>query len=97
LLITQGASGMTLFRRSHPPLHSASLAHQVFDVTGAGDTVVAMLALGLATGLAMEDAMLLANIAAGIVVAKPGTATVSLDEMAELMQNGYHRRPRPSR
>jgi len=97
LLITQGASGMTLFRRSHPPLHSASLAHQVFDVTGAGDTVVAMLALGLATGLAIEDAMLLANIAAGIVVEKPGTATVSLDEMAELMQNGYHRRPQPSR
>ena len=50
LLITQGAAGMTLFRRSHPPLHSASLAHQVFDVTGAGDTVVAMLALGLAAG-----------------------------------------------
>ncbi len=84
LLITQGASGMTLFRHDHAPLHSASRAHQVFDVTGAGDTVVAMLALGLATGLAIEDAMLLANIAAGIVVEKPGTATVCLDEMAEL-------------
>ncbi len=84
LLITQGASGMTLFRRGHDPLHSAALAHQVFDVTGAGDTVVAVLALGLATGLAIEDAMLLANVAAGIVVEKPGTATVSLDEMVDL-------------
>jgi D-beta-D-heptose 7-phosphate kinase/D-beta-D-heptose 1-phosphate adenosyltransferase len=91
LLITQGAAGMTLFRRGHPPLHSAALAHQVFDVTGAGDTVVAMLAVGLASGLPVEDAMLLANIAAGIVVEKPGTATVSLDEMAELMQKGFQR------
>ena len=94
LLITQGALGMTLFRRGHRPVRSSALAHQVFDVTGAGDTVVAMLALGLATGLPVEDAMLLANIAAGIVVEKPGTATVSLDEMAELMRSGYHRRPR---
>ena len=68
---------MTLFRRGQQPLHSASLAHQVFDVTGAGDTVVAMLALAVACGLPLEDAMLLANVAAGIVVAKPGTATVS--------------------
>ena len=56
-----------------------------------------MLALGLAAGVAIEDAMLLANVAAGIVVEKPGTATVSLDEMAELMQNGYHRRPQSNR
>jgi rfaE bifunctional protein kinase chain/domain len=95
LLITQGASGMTLFREGHHPLHSASLAHQVFDVTGAGDTVVAMLALAMACDLSVEDAMLLANIAAGIVVEKPGTATVSLQEVAQLMQSGYHRRPRP--
>ena len=94
LLVTQGASGMTLFRDGHPPLHTAALAHQVFDVTGAGDTVVAMLALGMAGGLTLEDAMLLANVAAGIVVEKPGTATVSMEELAELMQNGYHRRPR---
>jgi rfaE bifunctional protein kinase chain/domain len=92
LLITQGALGMTLFRRSHSPLHSCALAHQVFDVTGAGDTVVAMLAVGLASGLPVQDAMLLANVAAGIAVEKPGTATVSLNEMAELMQDGFHRR-----
>ena len=95
LLITQGASGMTLFRQDSGPVHSASLAHQVFDVTGAGDTVVAMLALALACGLPIEDAMLLANIAAGIVVEKPGTATVTLGEIADLMRDGYHRRPRP--
>jgi rfaE bifunctional protein kinase chain/domain len=92
LLITQGASGMTLFRAGATPLHSASLAHQVFDVTGAGDTVVATLAVGMACGLPVEDAMLLANVAAGIVVEKPGTATVSLAEIAELMQRGYHLR-----
>jgi D-beta-D-heptose 7-phosphate kinase/D-beta-D-heptose 1-phosphate adenosyltransferase len=94
LLITQGASGMTLFREGQPPLHSAALAHQVFDVTGAGDTVVATLAVGMACGLPVQDAMLLANVAAGIVVEKPGTATVSLDEIAELMGNGFHRRGR---
>ncbi len=94
LLITQGASGMTLFREGQYPLHSAALAHQVFDVTGAGDTVVAMLALGMACDLPLEDAMLLANVAAGIVVEKPGTATVTLDEIAALMRNGFHRRPR---
>jgi D-beta-D-heptose 7-phosphate kinase/D-beta-D-heptose 1-phosphate adenosyltransferase len=94
VLITQGPSGMTLFREGHPPLHSATLAHQVFDVTGAGDTVVAMLALGMGCGLAVEDAMLLANIAAGIVVAKPGTATVSLGELSEVMERGYHLRSR---
>ena len=94
LLITQGASGMTLFREGRPPLHSAALAHQVFDVTGAGDTVAAMLALGMACGLPVEEAMLLANVAAGIVVEKPGTATVSLEEIGELMRNGYHRRGR---
>ena len=86
---------MTLFRSGRDPLHSPSLAHQVFDVTGAGDTVVAMLAVAMAHGLAIDDAMLLANVAAGIVVEKPGTATVSLDEMWELMRDGYHRRPSP--
>jgi D-beta-D-heptose 7-phosphate kinase/D-beta-D-heptose 1-phosphate adenosyltransferase len=94
LLITQGASGMTLFREGHAPLHSTALAHQVFDVTGAGDTVVAMLALGMGCSLPIEDAMLLANIAAGIVVEKPGTATVSLREITDLMRDGYHLRAR---
>jgi D-beta-D-heptose 7-phosphate kinase/D-beta-D-heptose 1-phosphate adenosyltransferase len=87
LLVTQGASGMTLFREGSKALHSAAVAHQVFDVTGAGDTVVATLALGMACGLAVEDAMLLANIAAGIVVAKPGTATVTLDEIGDFLQH----------
>ena len=95
LLITQGAAGMTLFREGQPPLHSASLAHEVFDVTGAGDTVVAALALGMACEVSREDAMLLANVAAGIVVAKPGTATVTLNEIAALMRDGYHRGPKP--
>lgn len=92
LLITQGAAGMTLFREGYHPLHTAALAHQVFDVTGAGDTVVAVMALGMACDLAIEDAMLVANVAAGMVVEKPGTATVTLEEIAQLVRDGYHRR-----
>ena len=87
LLVTQGPAGMTLFRPDAPPLHSAALARQVFDVTGAGDTVIATLALSLACGATLDDAMLLANIAAGIVVEKPGTATVSLEEIAHWLEN----------
>ena len=94
LLVTQGAFGMTLFRDGRNPVHSASFAHQVFDVTGAGDTVVATLALAMACGLTVDDAMLLANIAAGIVVAKPGTATASLGEIAHVVRDGHFRRPR---
>jgi D-beta-D-heptose 7-phosphate kinase/D-beta-D-heptose 1-phosphate adenosyltransferase len=90
LLITQGPSGMTLFRPDAPPVHSAALARKVFDVTGAGDTVIATLALALACGTTLDEAMLLANIAAGIVVEKPGTATVSLVEIADWLENGRH-------
>lgn len=92
LLITQGASGMTLFRQEGVAVHSASLARQVFDVTGAGDTVVAMLALALGSGIGMAEAMLLANIAAGIAVEKPGTATVALEEIEEFLQASHHER-----
>ena len=90
LLVTQGPSGMTLFRPDEPPVHSAALARKVFDVTGAGDTVIATLALSLACGTTLDEAMLLANIAAGIVVEKPGTATVSLLEIADWLENGFH-------
>jgi len=91
LLITQGPNGMTLFRPDSAPVHSAALARQVFDVTGAGDTVIATLAVALACGATLDEAMLLANVAAGIVVEKPGTATVSLAEIVDWMENGFHR------
>jgi rfaE bifunctional protein kinase chain/domain len=81
LLVTRSADGMTLYRDGQARHHVAAKAREVFDVTGAGDTVVATVALALAAGLSMEHAMELASIAAGIVVSKRGTSTVSPDEL----------------
>jgi D-beta-D-heptose 7-phosphate kinase/D-beta-D-heptose 1-phosphate adenosyltransferase len=81
LLITRGEQGMTLFRPHRAELHLPAQAREVFDVTGAGDTVISTLASALAAGCDIEMAMALANIAAGLVVAKLGAATVSLPEL----------------
>ncbi|REC93759.1 bifunctional D-glycero-beta-D-manno-heptose-7-phosphate kinase/D-glycero-beta-D-manno-heptose 1-phosphate adenylyltransferase HldE [Kushneria indalinina] len=81
LLITRSERGMTLIREHQPPLHLPTRAQEVFDVTGAGDTVIGVLGLALAAGQSLPDAMALANLAAGLVVAKPGTATVSVAEI----------------
>jgi rfaE bifunctional protein kinase chain/domain len=81
VLVTRGADGMTLFRRDEAPIHAPALAREVFDVTGAGDTVVSTLALALASGAKLEEAMSLANIAASVVVQKTGTAAVSVQEL----------------
>lgn len=77
LLVTRSADGMTLFREGLPPVHAPAQAKEVFDVTGAGDTVVATIALGLGAKLAIEQAIELASIAAAISVSKRGTSTVS--------------------
>lgn len=82
LLITRSERGMTLLQQGHPALDLPTRARDVFDVTGAGDTVVAVLGAGLACGLSLADATALANLAAGIVVGKLGTAAVSLAELA---------------
>ncbi len=81
LLVTRGEHGMTLLRQNQPELHLPALAREVFDVTGAGDTVIGTLAAALASGAEIEDAVALANTAAGIVVVKLGTATVSTHEL----------------
>jgi len=81
LLITRGEHGMTLCEASGRVTHIAARAREVFDVTGAGDTVISTLALALAAGASMVEAAFLANAAAGIVVGKLGTATVSLEEL----------------
>lgn len=83
LLVTRGAEGMSLFRSGCDPLHIPAVARTVFDVTGAGDTAVSTLALCLGAGLPIEDAARIANAAAGIVVGKVGTATVSAGELEE--------------
>ena len=88
VLITQGAQGMTLFvgdRIKHFPAKT----REIFDVTGAGDTVAAVAVLSLAAGATLEEATVIANHAAGIVVGKIGTATVSAKELKDdLIHNG---------
>ncbi len=81
LLITRGEHGMTLLQNGQAPLHLPAQAREVFDVTGAGDTVIGVLASALAAGMAVPEATALANVAAGIVVGKLGAATVSPQEL----------------
>jgi D-beta-D-heptose 7-phosphate kinase/D-beta-D-heptose 1-phosphate adenosyltransferase len=81
VLISRGEEGMTLFRRDRPMRHFPTAAREVFDVTGAGDTVLSTAALALAAGASFEDAAVLANRAAGIVIGKLGTATPSAAEL----------------
>lgn len=80
LLLTRSEEGMTLFSGA-TAIHEPALAREVYDVSGAGDTVIATLAVMLASGLDLADAMRWANRAAGIVVGKLGTATCSIDEL----------------
>jgi D-beta-D-heptose 7-phosphate kinase/D-beta-D-heptose 1-phosphate adenosyltransferase len=89
LVVTRSERGMTLFARGSAPLTLPAHAREVFDVTGAGDTVIALLAAGLAAGLDVADAAALANVGAGIVVGKIGVATVTRAELqAALHRHG---------
>jgi rfaE bifunctional protein kinase chain/domain len=87
ILITRGESGMSLFERDGRVKQTtfAAEAREVFDVTGAGDTVIGVLALCLAAGASFREAAYLANLAAGIVVGKVGTATVTREELKRLL------------
>lgn len=85
LLVTRGEAGVTLLQKGQPAQHQPTRALEVYDVTGAGDTVSAALGCGIAAGLALRDATALANLAAGVVVGKLGTATASLDELYAAM------------
>jgi D-beta-D-heptose 7-phosphate kinase/D-beta-D-heptose 1-phosphate adenosyltransferase len=87
ILITRGEEGMSLFEKGQKIVHTyfPAQAKEVYDVTGAGDTVIGVLALGLAAQAEMKEATCLANLAAGIVVAKIGTATVSREELIKLI------------
>lgn len=92
LLVTRSEEGMTLFRETEM-MHEPTQAREVFDVSGAGDTVIATLAVMLASGADMADAVRIANRAAGIVVAKLGTATVSRAEIvADIGKEGRGKR-----
>ncbi|MCX7823529.1 MAG: D-glycero-beta-D-manno-heptose-7-phosphate kinase [Syntrophobacterales bacterium] len=86
LLITRGAEGMSLFEEGRNPIHIPACARKVFDVTGAGDTVVAVLALGVAAGLPIKEAVYLANLAAGFVVGEVGTAVITPEQLKDLLK-----------
>ncbi len=86
LLVTRSEKGMCLLQRGHAPIHLPTRAREVYDVTGAGDTVVAVLAASLAAGESMHEAVALSNLGAGVVVGKVGTATVSPAELAAAME-----------
>jgi D-beta-D-heptose 7-phosphate kinase/D-beta-D-heptose 1-phosphate adenosyltransferase len=81
VLVTRGEHGMSLFERGRPPLHVPTAAREVFDVTGAGDSVIATMALALAAGATLPEAAVLANCAAGVVVGMVGTAQASPAEV----------------
>jgi D-beta-D-heptose 7-phosphate kinase/D-beta-D-heptose 1-phosphate adenosyltransferase len=89
LLITRSEEGMSLFARHGEAIHIPTVAREVFDVSGAGDTVLSALAVGIASGLDMAEAARLANIAAGIAVGKLGTSTVSPIEIINAVALGH--------
>ena len=86
VLITRGERGMMLLESYHEPVYVETAAREVYDVTGAGDTVIATLSAALAAGASMLEAATLANHAAGIVVGKVGTATASAEELVNSVQ-----------
>jgi len=93
LLITCGKDGMVLFEPDKAPFHVRAEARQVFDVSGAGDTVLSVLGLSVASGASVQDSITIANTAAGIVVGKVGTATVSKQELLLAMRTDGHGLP----
>ncbi len=94
MLVTRSARGLTLVCRGETALHFPTRAREVADVSGAGDTLVAALAVALSAGASLPEAAMLANVTAGISVGKPGTATVA---QTELLNESAHRRARRPR
>ena len=88
VLITRGAEGMSLFEQGRPPVHIPTTAKEVYDVSGAGDTVIATMALAVCSGASLAEAAVLANHAAGIKVGKLGTSPVKIDELRAKLVGG---------
>ncbi len=89
ILITRGEQGMSLFEKGKIPRHIPTFAREVFDVTGAGDTVIAVLSMALAAKANLLEAAYLANTAAGVVVGKVGTAPLSLEEVKQALHENF--------
>lgn len=85
VIITRGEEGMSIFEKGKKTAHIPALASQVYDVSGAGDTVISVFTLAVASGAEAENAAVIANYAASIVVKKVGTATVTTDELLEVL------------
>lgn len=90
LLVTRSEKGMSLFQKDITSFNLEAKVREVFDVTGAGDTVIATLATALGASYSLHDATILANLAAGIVVGKMGTATVSIEELQTAIIDEHH-------
>ena len=91
LLVTLGAEGMLLVTKDGGSIRIPSIARQIFDVSGAGDTVTAWLGTALAAGATVREAAQLANYAAGVEVGKPGVATVSPEEVLAVYEERFDR------
>jgi D-beta-D-heptose 7-phosphate kinase/D-beta-D-heptose 1-phosphate adenosyltransferase len=89
VLITRGREGMSLFRKDEATLHILVMAREVYDVTGAGDTVIATFTLARVAGAMLEEPAVLSNAAAAVVVGKMGTAAVTPEELANAIEIGY--------
>ncbi len=94
VLITRGEKGMTLFQEHGELTHIPTMAKDVFDVTGAGDTVISVVTMALAVGASPKEAAILSNYAAGIVVGELGTATLKSEELEDAVRNGIPTRSR---
>ena len=88
VLITKGEHGMSLFENNGEITHIPTVAKEVYDVSGAGDTVIGTVALSMASGASLKEAAVISNFAAGIVVGKIGTATVTPKELKDAVDNG---------
>jgi len=96
VMITRGEKGMTLFQDNGEVTHIATMAKEVFDVTGAGDTVISVLTLAMASGATAKEAAILSNIAAGIVVGEVGTAAIKASALKDAVRNGIQESPKRS-
>jgi D-beta-D-heptose 7-phosphate kinase/D-beta-D-heptose 1-phosphate adenosyltransferase len=87
VIITEGEHGMTVFEAGRTPVNLPAQAHEIFDVTGAGDTVIASLAVAMASGIHCLEAVKLANIAAGLVVEQVGTSAITVERLIDKIDN----------
>jgi rfaE bifunctional protein kinase chain/domain len=85
LIIKRGEQGLTVFEKGKKALHIPTIAKEVYDVTGAGDTVIATASLALLAGATIREAAMLANAAAGVVVGKIGTASLTAEELLKAL------------